>query len=293
MSDLMDVPEREGTWRLSRSSGHQAGGGHAGGIGRRGPWGSAWYLRFAAVCALRHIVRPPSAQPTRRGAGRFAHRTHERSARFRDRRARMDPAGRRSGERAPAGPGVLPDRRLRLPVSQLGDGMRTRTLTLGIPPAEDLPCLGIMTFGTAPMRSLRHCRLRGSTSSAIRGWRSRSARRLPGSSAWKTRGSAALATTGAGRICAAGCAPARQAVNRVLAAIPPGVPSLLLVHNPDFMQWMTERPVDLALAGHTHGGQVVLPGIGPLVLPSCFGRTYARGLVQSPAARCTSTAGPG
>jgi hypothetical protein len=77
-------------------------------------------------------------------------------------------------------------------------------------------------------------------------------------------------------------APARQAANSVLAAIPAGVPSLLLVHNPDFMQWMTERPVDLALAGHTHGGQVVLPGIGPLVLPSCFGRTYARGLVQSP-----------
>ncbi len=74
----------------------------------------------------------------------------------------------------------------------------------------------------------------------------------------------------------------RQAANSVLAAIPAGVPSLLLVHNPDFMQWMTDRAVDLALAGHTHGGQVVLPGIGPLVLPSCFGRTYARGLAQSP-----------
>jgi len=77
-------------------------------------------------------------------------------------------------------------------------------------------------------------------------------------------------------------APARLAADRVIAAIPAGVPSLLLVHNPDFMQLMTNCPVDLALAGHTHGGQVVVPGIGPLVLPSCFGRTYARGLVQSP-----------
>jgi predicted MPP superfamily phosphohydrolase len=77
-------------------------------------------------------------------------------------------------------------------------------------------------------------------------------------------------------------APARQAADSVLAVIPAGVPSLLLVHNPDFMQLMAEHPVALALAGHTHGGQVVLPGVGPLVLPSCFGRTYARGLVQSP-----------
>lgn len=77
-------------------------------------------------------------------------------------------------------------------------------------------------------------------------------------------------------------APAVQAATKILVAVPAEVPSLLLVHNPDFMELMADHPVDMALAGHTHGGQIVPPVIGPLVLPSCFGRKYARGLVQSP-----------
>jgi len=77
-------------------------------------------------------------------------------------------------------------------------------------------------------------------------------------------------------------AAAWNVVSEVLAATPPTEPSLLLVHNPDFMEMMGEQAVDLALAGHTHGGQVVLPFLGPLLLPSCFGDKYASGLVHSP-----------
>ena len=77
-------------------------------------------------------------------------------------------------------------------------------------------------------------------------------------------------------------AVAWNVVSEVLAATPPTEPSLLLVHNPDFMEMMGEQAVDLALAGHTHGGQVVLPFLGPLLLPSCFGDKYASGLVHSP-----------
>lgn len=38
---------------------------------------------------------------------------------------------------------------------------------------------------------------------------------------------------------------------------------------------LAERaPVELALAGHTHGGQVVLPLIGPLITKTRLPRSY-------------------
>jgi predicted MPP superfamily phosphohydrolase len=38
--------------------------------------------------------------------------------------------------------------------------------------------------------------------------------------------------------------------------------TILLSHNPDTLQYLSDYPWDLMLSGHTHGGQVVLPGIG-------------------------------
>jgi len=40
--------------------------------------------------------------------------------------------------------------------------------------------------------------------------------------------------------------------------------------------------VDLMLSGHTHGGQVCLPGIGTPVTNSAYGQRYAQGLVAGP-----------
>jgi predicted MPP superfamily phosphohydrolase len=57
-----------------------------------------------------------------------------------------------------------------------------------------------------------------------------------------------------------------------------GAPAISVTHNPDI--YASDRlPVALALAGHTHGGQVTLPLIGPPVVPSIYGDRYARGLV--------------
>jgi predicted MPP superfamily phosphohydrolase len=53
---------------------------------------------------------------------------------------------------------------------------------------------------------------------------------------------------------------------------------ILLSHAPDPIPWARERDVDLMLAGHTHGGHIRLPLIGPTVCPSRFGVKYASGL---------------
>ncbi|MFN3607453.1 MAG: metallophosphoesterase [Hyphomonas sp.] len=52
------------------------------------------------------------------------------------------------------------------------------------------------------------------------------------------------------------------------ASLPEGVPVILLTHNPDTALTVPDTfPYDLMLAGHTHGGQVRIPGIYKNILP--------------------------
>jgi len=51
----------------------------------------------------------------------------------------------------------------------------------------------------------------------------------------------------------------------------------LLVHEPDVADRLIRYPVDLQLSGHSHGGQVSLPLIGPIVRTK-LGRKYVGGL---------------
>ncbi|MEI9938395.1 MAG: metallophosphoesterase [Pseudomonadota bacterium] len=56
----------------------------------------------------------------------------------------------------------------------------------------------------------------------------------------------------------------------------PGMPLLVLMHEPDLFPDLDERAT-LTLAGHTHGGQVDLPLLGRRIVPSRFGSRFAAG----------------
>ncbi len=60
--------------------------------------------------------------------------------------------------------------------------------------------------------------------------------------------------------------------------------TILLAHNPDQAEhlWQARGTVDLVLSGHTHGGQVRLPWIGPLSNPSRHDHIYVAGLYPRP-----------
>lgn len=61
---------------------------------------------------------------------------------------------------------------------------------------------------------------------------------------------------------------------------PADAPVVLLFHEPDLADDVSlDGRVSLQLSGHTHGGQVRLPGIGPFILPY-LGRKYDYGLYR-------------
>jgi predicted MPP superfamily phosphohydrolase len=62
-----------------------------------------------------------------------------------------------------------------------------------------------------------------------------------------------------------------------LRGVPASEATVLLAHEPDFADYAARFPIDLQLSGHSHGGQVRLPGVGALVLPG-MARKYPIGL---------------
>lgn len=65
--------------------------------------------------------------------------------------------------------------------------------------------------------------------------------------------------------------------------VPPhreGAFRLALVHSPDQFAWAARHQFDLVLAGHNHGGQIRVPGFGPIFVPSKTGRRYDTGLYR-------------
>ena len=57
---------------------------------------------------------------------------------------------------------------------------------------------------------------------------------------------------------------------------------ILLSHSPDQLDWARANDVQLMLSGHTHGGQIRIPIIGPIFSPSATGVKYDYGLFHAP-----------
>jgi predicted MPP superfamily phosphohydrolase len=67
-------------------------------------------------------------------------------------------------------------------------------------------------------------------------------------------------------------------LGHALRGIPDGAATILLAHEPDYADHVAfTRRVGLQLSGHSHGGQVRVPGRGALILPR-LGKKYDMGL---------------
>ncbi len=59
-------------------------------------------------------------------------------------------------------------------------------------------------------------------------------------------------------------------LSSALAGRPDGVPTVMMSHNPDLFPEAVKQGVSLVVAGHTHGGQIRMPGLPVLVRMSRF-----------------------
>lgn len=62
----------------------------------------------------------------------------------------------------------------------------------------------------------------------------------------------------------------------------PGIPNILLSHNPNAFPSASEMGIDLMLAGHTHGGQVQVEILDHRISPARFITPYIAGLYRLP-----------
>ncbi len=69
--------------------------------------------------------------------------------------------------------------------------------------------------------------------------------------------------------------------------------TILMGHRPDYILSVQDVPIDLCLAGHTHGGQIRLPLIGPIITFSQIPRSWARGYREIGKTRLNVSAGIG
>ena len=69
-------------------------------------------------------------------------------------------------------------------------------------------------------------------------------------------------------------------LRELMRQIPPQAFTILLYHSPDLFPEASAMGIDLYLCGHTHGGQIRLPGIGALVTASIYGKRYEMGLYR-------------
>ena len=69
-------------------------------------------------------------------------------------------------------------------------------------------------------------------------------------------------------------------IGAAFRSVPGHRPCIAVSHHPDIIDRMGERRVDLLVCGHTHGGQIRLPFLGAIVVPSIHEGRYAAGFFR-------------
>jgi predicted MPP superfamily phosphohydrolase len=94
-----------------------------------------------------------------------------------------------------------------------------------------------------------------------------------------------------GRVAICGTeAPWGSALSSVLD---PSELNLVLSHTPDNVYHLAQQGASLVFSGHTHGGQIRVPGLGAVVVPSRFGRMFDEGHFRVDGADLFVSAGVG
>jgi predicted MPP superfamily phosphohydrolase len=83
-----------------------------------------------------------------------------------------------------------------------------------------------------------------------------------------------------------------QDLGVALQRVPATETAIALVHEPDYADEVSRSPVDLQLSGHSHGGQIRLPGVRPPYLPY-MARKYPFGLYSVGRMKLYTNAGLG
>jgi hypothetical protein len=66
-------------------------------------------------------------------------------------------------------------------------------------------------------------------------------------------------------------------LSKALLGVDNNFPRILLAHSPEIIDDLEENSVDLILTGHTHGGQVKIPGLRAFWTPTKYHGKYERG----------------
>ena len=103
-------------------------------------------------------------------------------------------------------------------------------------------------------------------------------RALENAGVWLERNGQRLRVCGIGDISTGGPDP-----TAALGDAGAGETAVAVTHNPDLMEELLDPRFGLVLCGHTHGGQVVIPGLDYApVVPSRFDQKYLHGLRWGP-----------
>lgn len=85
----------------------------------------------------------------------------------------------------------------------------------------------------------------------------------------------------------------RANIRKAMNNFNPAKVNLLLTHTVDVFLDIGENEIDFSFSGHSHGGQIRLPWIGPVITHTMMGRPYASGIVRVQGAVCSISRGMG